>query len=384
MVTRSSAAVETCLFIIGGGPAGLATALAARKRGLDVIVADRGQPPVDKACGEGIMPDGVAALREMGVELTAADGPPFRGIRFLDCSTIQAEAAFPNGQCGFGVRRTRLHQILADAAERAGATLWWQSPVEDLAEGTVTAGGRAVHCQWIVGADGAQSRVREWCGLKPAWTTARRVGLRQHFRIEPWTDFVEVYWCQQAQAYVTAVGPDEVCVAFLGIPKGAATEDWLGLFPALAKRLAGAEPAGARRGAVPMSSRLTGVTRGSVALVGDASGTVDAITGEGLHLAFRQAAALADAIAAGDLRRYETAHRQLQRMPQHMARLLLLLGGNGRLRRAAFRTLSAAPAVFNGLLAFHIGARRTPGIPLGLLGGAVRLLSSPRLLGPRV
>ena len=318
----------------------------------------------------------------MGVELTAADGPPFRGIRFLDCSTIQErKPLFPMANAALACAGPGFTKFLR-TRRNGGATLWWQSPVENLAEGTVTAGGRAVHCQWIVGADGAQSRVREWCGLKPAWTTARRVGLRQHFRIEPWTDFVEVYWCQQAQAYVQPFGPDEVCVAFLGIPKGAATEDWLGLFPALAKRLAAAERPGARRGAVPMSSRLTGVTRGSVALVGDASGTVDAITGEGLHLAFRQAVALADAIAAGDLRGYGTAHRQLQRMPQHMARLLLLLGGNGRLRRAAFRTLSAAPAVFNGLLAFHIGARQTPGIPLGLLGGAVRLLSSPRYARP--
>ena len=75
-----------------------------------------------------------------------------------------------------------------------------------------------------------------------------------------------------------------------------------------------------------MSSRLAAVTKGNVALLGDASGTVDAITGEGLHLAFRQAAALAEALAAGDLSPYAAAHRRLQKMPQLMARLLLLLG----------------------------------------------------------
>ena len=102
---------ETDLFVAGGGPAGLAAALAARKRGLRVIVADRAQPPIDKACGEGIMPDGVAALREIGVQLTAADGVAFRGIRFLD-GELQARASFPNSECGFGIRRTRLHEIL--------------------------------------------------------------------------------------------------------------------------------------------------------------------------------------------------------------------------------------------------------------------------------
>ncbi|MGB8062426.1 MAG: FAD-binding protein, partial [Candidatus Sulfotelmatobacter sp.] len=49
---------STDVFVIGGGPAGLAAAIAARKCGLRVIVADAAQPPIDKACGEGLMPDG--------------------------------------------------------------------------------------------------------------------------------------------------------------------------------------------------------------------------------------------------------------------------------------------------------------------------------------
>ena len=215
MVRPTAAAADTCLFVVGGGPAGLAAAIAARKRGLQVIVADRAKPPIDKACGEGLMPDGVAALREIGVELTAADGVPFRGIRFLD-RELQAEARFPNSGCGLGMRRTRLHEILIRAAEQAGAELWWQTPVEAVEEGRVTAGGRTVRCRWIAGADGALSRVREWCGLQPVWSTARRMGLRQRFRIEPWTDFVEVYWAGNCQAYVTPTGPDEICVALLG------------------------------------------------------------------------------------------------------------------------------------------------------------------------
>ena len=54
---------STDVFVIGGGPAGLAAAIAARRRGLDVTVADCSVPPIDKACGEGIMPDGLAATK---------------------------------------------------------------------------------------------------------------------------------------------------------------------------------------------------------------------------------------------------------------------------------------------------------------------------------
>src|SRR3979490_781323 len=52
----------TSVLVIGGGPAGLAVAIAARMKGFDVTVADGAKPPIDKACGEGLMPGTMAAL----------------------------------------------------------------------------------------------------------------------------------------------------------------------------------------------------------------------------------------------------------------------------------------------------------------------------------
>src|SRR6267378_2491580 len=45
---------DTEILVIGGGPAGLAAAIAARKKGFEVTVADGAKPPIDKACGEGL------------------------------------------------------------------------------------------------------------------------------------------------------------------------------------------------------------------------------------------------------------------------------------------------------------------------------------------
>src|SRR5204862_7348302 len=91
---------NTDVFIIGGGPAGLAAAIAARRRGLDVTLADVARPPIDKACGEGIMPDGIAAASALGVSLEDLTACPFRGIRFRDGEWV-GEASFPAGR-GFG------------------------------------------------------------------------------------------------------------------------------------------------------------------------------------------------------------------------------------------------------------------------------------------
>src|SRR5579864_1000303 len=94
--------------VVGGGPAGLAAAIALRMRGFEVLVADRARPPIDKPCGEGLMPDGVAALNRLGISGDSAGAVPFGGIRFKE-SGVAAEGRF-SGDHGLGIRRTALHQ----------------------------------------------------------------------------------------------------------------------------------------------------------------------------------------------------------------------------------------------------------------------------------
>src|ERR1700691_1904174 len=100
------------VLVVGGGPAGLATAIAARREDLSVVIADGAVPPIDKSCGEGLMPDGVELLRQMVVAIPEADASPCRGIRFVS-EGIEAEAAFPRGPA-HGIRRTHLHRALLD------------------------------------------------------------------------------------------------------------------------------------------------------------------------------------------------------------------------------------------------------------------------------
>src|SRR5208283_4978918 len=89
------------VFVAGGGPAGLAAAIAARHHGLSVVVADGAVPPIDKTCGEGLMPDGVEALRTLGVAIPEGEAYPIRGIRFVS-NGVKAEAQFPHGTA-FGI-----------------------------------------------------------------------------------------------------------------------------------------------------------------------------------------------------------------------------------------------------------------------------------------
>jgi flavin-dependent dehydrogenase len=86
-------------------------------------------------------------------------------------------------------------------------------------------------------------------------------------------------------------------------------------------------------------------------LVGDASGSVDAITGEGLSLSFHQAVALSEALCQGGLALYQAEHSRLARRPAFVAAMLLSLERFPRLRRSVLRMLALEPPVFAKLLA---------------------------------
>jgi flavin-dependent dehydrogenase len=362
------------LVVVGGGPAGLATALGARLAGLQVTVLERFQPILDKACGEGLMPDAAARLRSLGVELGPGEAFPFRGIRYVD-GPVAAEGIFP-GAGGLGVRRLALHRALVRRAEEEGGRLLWGVGARGLApgagggyEGVETDQG-LIPARWIVGADGLLSRVRRWAGLERTPGPLRRFGVRRHYERKPWTDFVEVHWGPGCEAYVTPVGPDLVGVALLWSDEKLGFDDLLARFPELRERLAGAPHASRDRGAGPLHQRVRGVRRANLALVGDAAGYLDAITGEGLAVALHQSAALIDALRQGSLAGYAAASRRIHRLPDAMTSLMLALEQRPRLRARAVRALAAEPALFSLLLGIH--GRLLPARSLGL-DGALRL-----------
>ncbi len=363
------------LVVAGGGPAGLATAIGARLGGLETAVLDAATPPIDKPCGEGLMPDGAEVLARLGVDLHNVETRPFRGVRYIDGGLV-AEGAFPD-RPGLGIRRTVLHEALVRRAESVGVELRWGTRVTGLAaSGFETALG-TVRGRWLVAADGRTSRVRRWAGVQGRPARRRRFGVRRHYEIEPWTDVVEVYWSDDCEAYCTPVGERTVGVAMLWSGGAARFDELLQRFPPLADRLRGAAFASKDRGAGPLAQRCRRVVVDTLCLVGDASGYVDAITGEGMALALHQAEAVVAAIAAGRPSSYAAAHRRIGRYPNAVTRLLLEVERRPRLRRRVMRSLAADERLMTRFLALKMaeGGPRMWG-PEGLLR-----LSAEALLG---
>jgi flavin-dependent dehydrogenase len=343
------------VLVVGAGPAGLATGIAARLQGLSVTVSDTRRPPIDKTCGEGLLPEAVVSLQKLGIGLNSTHAFPLAGIRFTD-EESSAAARFPNS-FSFGVRRTVLHQLLVERALEVGVTLLWGVSVSEFGLHGARIDGSSYPCRWFVGADGQNSAVRKWAGLGARGARRRRFGFRKHYSITPWTDLVEAYWGERCQIFVTPTGNTEVCVSLLTRDPQLRIDEALLRFPELVQHLRGARGLTAEQGAITGLEKTRGVVRGSVALVGDASGTVDGIAGQGMSLAFQQAIRLGEALAGGDLNPYAAAHRRICKMPARLNRLLLLMDQSSWIRRKALRLFAKTPRLFAGVMSIHTGQR---------------------------
>lgn len=343
------------IFVIGGGPAGLALAIFARRQGLRVTLADHNRPPIDKACGEGLMPDTLAAIEALGITFASDEAVPFRGIRFCHSGGTPCVEAEFGQRSGLGLRRTVLHAKLAHRAAEVGVALRWGSRIALGGSGKIFCEGRRVNCKWVVGADGEASLFRKWAALDRTRYEQIRFSSRQHFRMAPWTDFAEVYWARDCQIVVAPVASDELCVAVTSRNPLLRFREAIAGVPVLACRLRAYGAATPVRGARAALRRLKNVCHGRFALIGDASGSVDPLTGEGIGLAFRQAAALVEAIKNHDLQAYQAAHDRIGRATRLISRLMLAMDAHPRFCERALRMLSAEPHLFSRLLHVNVG-----------------------------
>jgi flavin-dependent dehydrogenase len=328
------------LLVVGGGPAGLATALHGARAGLEAVVVERRSGPIDKACGEGLMPHTVRQLERLGVR---APGKPFRGISYLD-GNRQVDAAFKRGT-GRGVRRTALHGALLEAATSAGVRIFHEEVGEVSQDATSVRAGQR-RARYLAAADGLLSPIRRSLGLTQPSAGPRRWGIRRHVQIAPWSDYVEVHWAPGAEAYVTPVGDDCVGVAVLSSLRGG-FDCHLDQFPALNERIHG-RPHDPDRAAGPLRQKVSSRTAGRVLLVGDAAGYVDALTGEGLGLAFGAAELLVNCVIADRPGDYDRQWRQMTRRYRLLTAALLHASAHAPLRSRIVPAALALPNVFSG------------------------------------
>ena len=294
---------ETDLIVIGGGSAGMAAAIQAAILGMKVTVFDASGIDYDKPCGEGLMPPAVTALRQLGVVIPECF--PFGGIKYFLHTGEVASARFPRGAKAIGVRRRLLRRAMWERAMSLGVKI-----IDDRAatigesnDGVVVDG---VCAKWLCLATGSRDPILKQLGLqdpRDRGNRPRRLGLRRHAQIAPWSDSVEVYWNDDCELYVTPISESRVNIAILSWTSRS-FEDALKLFPAIQNRLIQVEWDDPVRGVAPLSHKADRVQKGRVFVAGDAAGFIDAMTGEGNTLAIRSGMAVAESIARNQASKY--------------------------------------------------------------------------------
>ena len=332
------------MVVVGGGPAGAATAYWLAEAGHDVVVVERKSFPRDKTCGDGLTPRAVRQLADMGLEdQVAAASHRFGGLRAV-AHGVTLELAWPDHPefpaHGYVVRRRHLDQLVAEHAGKAGATLWTGTealgPVLDrgLVAGAVVRRGKGaqpeeVRSRYVVVADGANSRFGRALGTSRNRRYPQGMAIRGYWRSplhdDPWIESVLDVRDRDGASlpgygWIFPLGDGTVNV---GIGLLSTFRDWkkvntshlMAEFAATAPARWGispdtlvGQPTGGR---LPMAGSVGPKAGPTWLAVGDAAGSVNPFNGEGIDYAYetgRMAASVLDeALTSGDglaLQRY--------------------------------------------------------------------------------
>lgn len=367
--------------IIGGGPAGLATAICLAEKGFEITLFEKNEFPVDKVCGEGIMPTGVEFLEKHGVMdlVDTNDKKEFYGVRYISDKAKILEGRFDSGY-GFGIRRTVLSNALYKRADDFDSV-----QINENSELVNIVGNdrsavieisnnyeiKEYEFDFLIGCDGIRSKVRKLCGLENnKYLEYQRIGARIHYEIKPWSDVVEVYWKEHIEAYVTPVSPYSVQLAFLWDNKSVKPQSGyrldkglIDLYPELFERVKDCKELSRLKTVGPISAYSKKLYRNRIILLGDAYMYLDGITGEGISTAFKEAESLADSIFNHGHefnKYYEKEVTKITNNYLRMTHLALLLSYYPFVRKTIFPLMSNK--FFTHLLEVNMGRQRLFGL----------------------
>jgi geranylgeranyl reductase family protein len=335
----SATTLDCEVLVVGAGPAGSAVAAALAARGRDVLLVESRAHPRAKACAEYASPRILEELRLLGLreEAWKPDALPLAGMRVIrggDAVDIRYHDA--GGQrMAWGLERTRFDATLAAHAVARGARLMEHTSLVDVgwtggvggiggrverAAVRTPDGRRGVRCRWLIGADGARSRVSQAVSVERRVGMPRRLGLIAHYEGVP--DLVEHGEMHVGPGWYVGLAPlagDRLNVGMalpLNGDRRPADERFAAAIegiPAVAKRLQDRARLTPIIGASPIGHRVRRAAGRGWMLVGDAAGFIDPFTGEGIYRALRSARAAAESLEElddGASDRYLAARRR--------------------------------------------------------------------------
>jgi geranylgeranyl reductase family protein len=364
--------------VVGGGPAGTATALFLRQRGHDVVLIDEARFPRDKVCGEGLSPEAWRLLDALGAAeaVRALDPRPLRGMTVIAPDGTAFSGEYGDGRTGLAVRRSAFDEALLAAARAGGVEVREGAR----ATGVIREAGRVqgvsvlkageeweLRARLVVAADGRRSVVARRLGLLHEHRRFRKFAVRGHWSgMQGLSDHGEMHVCPDGYCGIAPLPAGEANVAFVleaTALRGAGGDlesfyrDGLRRWPRISERLDGASLLAPPRAIGPLALVARRLSVPGAVLVGDAAGFYDPFTGEGVTLALRSAelaAGVADQAlrrrAVADLREYDRLRGDATRHKFRLNRLIQAVVSRPELANAVARKLKRRPVLADRLV----------------------------------
>lgn len=291
--------------IIGGGPAGSFAAFHLARRGFHVAVLEARAQVKRKVCGDYICPPGRALLTEAGFTDIIERSRPIKSMRIVTSTNQVVDCPYPNDNFGIAISRLDLDLKLIEKAQAAGVEYFFGQPVTGIVAGDQEHGiltrDQRLTCRLLIGADGRTSFVAKFFEVSLG-SLSDRVALRTFIRANAVNPF---------QAELHLLSDDE----YVGIDHLSDSETSLALVISKQKLKKSGSPLEALQAALkrsellsrshrwqedpsvdsstPLSHAVRKVVGTRWALIGDAAGYVDPITGEGNYMALLTSSELA-------------------------------------------------------------------------------------------
>ena len=351
--------MDAVVVVVGGGPAGAATAWALARNGIDTLIVDRARFPRAKPCAEYLSPQAAHLLNELGVldSLEQSGVSTLSGMR-IHAGGVSFEGNFAGNHGfrgfrdrGIAVRRERLDAALLDAARAAGARVLEGAMVQDVLRDS---GGAAIgvalrgdgpetviRARHVVGSDGIRSIVARRLGLARRLRWPSRYAFVTHYEgVAGIGEYGEMHVFDDGYCGIANVGDGVTNVAIVTPAQGATAaagdaasyvNAWLAGHESLARRFTNARRVSAVTPTGPFAARARSAWAPGATLVGDAADFYDPFTGEGIYAALRGAELLApyivESLRASQTKASRTALEAYDRCRKHE------FGGKWRLER---------------------------------------------------